>query len=79
VDVSRDYQARSWGESVLREAPPGGVVHTSTDEHTFTLWYLQIVDGQRPDVAIVEDRLEAVPWYRQQLLRRYPQLTYQVG
>jgi hypothetical protein len=77
--VSGDYEARSWGESVPRGAPSGGVLHTSTDEHTFTLWYLQIVEGQRPDVAIVEDGLEAVPCYRQQLLRRYPQLAYQVG
>jgi hypothetical protein len=77
VDVSRDTQAREWGEALLRALPPQAVVRTQDDGQTFALWYLQLVRGERPDVAIVDDRLLRFDWYRRQLLRRYPQLAGQ--
>ena len=75
VDASRDREARLWGEALLRSAPPAALVRSSSEQHTFVLWYLQHVEGVRPDVAIVDDRLLAFVWYRHQLLRQYPQLS----
>ncbi len=74
VDASHDRQARERPESLLRAAPAGAVLRSREESYTFALWYLQSVEGLRPDVAIVDDRLLALPWYRAQVLRRYPQL-----
>lgn len=60
--------------SILEHLPPDGLLLTEQDEQTFPLWYAQVVEGIRPDVAIVDVRLLRWPWYRQQLPLRYPGL-----
>jgi len=62
-------------ETALAAMPADGILLTSADEYTFPLWYLQVVDGKRPDVAIVDVRLLEWAWYRQQLPARYPGLV----
>jgi hypothetical protein len=75
VDASHDLVARQWGESTLAAAPPEAVLHTQREDYTFVLWYLHVAEGQRPDVAIVDDRLLALAWYREQLARIDPRLV----
>lgn len=77
VDASGDYQARTWIDDTLAAAPRAGVVHTLTDEHTFGMWYAQYGLGERPDLAIIDDRLLQFDWYRQQVLRQHPRLAGQ--
>ena len=48
---------------MLTAAPPGAIVITGNDGHTFALWYHRHVAGQRPDLAIVDRRLAGYPWY----------------
>ncbi len=62
-------------EEALAAMPPGGILLTNLDEQTFPLWYLQVVDGRRPDVALVDVRLLEWAWYRRQLPARYPGLV----
>jgi hypothetical protein len=51
VALSGDGTARVYAEGILAEAPAGSVV--LADWHWVTpLWYLQEVEGQRPDVAV---------------------------
>jgi len=66
-----------WPEIVPRLAalPPGSILLADRDELTFPLWYAQQVEGVSPDVAIVDVRLLAWPWYRRQLPERYPGLV----
>jgi hypothetical protein len=79
---------RGWGEwnqrqvptpvvwdTALAAMPADGILLTSADEYTFPFWYLQIVDGKRPDVALVDIRLLEWAWYRGQLPGRYPGLV----
>jgi hypothetical protein len=73
-DASHEHEARAWGEAALSTAPPNAVLRSNQDDQTFVLWYLQSAEGLRSDVAIVDDRLLAQPWYRQQLVQHYPQL-----
>jgi hypothetical protein len=61
--------------AVLAALPPGSLLLTDQDEQTFPLWYAQVVDGTRPDVAVVDVRLLEWPWYRRQLPTRYPGLS----
>ncbi|MGC8958290.1 MAG: glycosyltransferase family 117 protein [Chloroflexia bacterium] len=60
--------------TILEGLPPDGLLLTAQDEQTFPLWYAQVVEGIRPDVAVVDVRLLEWPWYRRQLPARNPGL-----
>jgi hypothetical protein len=53
--------------------PPDAVLVSERDETTFGLWYRQAI-GERADVAIIDSRLLPYPWYRTQLVQRYPDM-----
>ncbi|MBI2322947.1 MAG: DUF2723 domain-containing protein [Chloroflexi bacterium] len=75
VDASADLTARDFARDVLAALPPRAVLLSDSDAHTFSLWYAQDVLGLRPDVAIVDLRLVAWPWYRAGLERRHAGLA----
>jgi hypothetical protein len=56
--------------------PPGAIVLTPGDETISMLWYFQHVEGQRPDLVLVDGNLFAFDWYRDHLQQRYPWLTH---
>ncbi len=64
--------------ATLEQLPPNALLLTGQDEQTFPLWYAQVIEGLRPDVAIVDVRLLEWPWYRRQLPSRYPGLLLPV-
>jgi hypothetical protein len=75
VDLSGDFRARELGQAVLETAPPEALLLADGDHTTFTLWYLQYVEGMRRDVAIVDSNLLMFDWYRQRLASTYPDLS----
>jgi hypothetical protein len=75
LDVSHDRSAYDWGMATLEGMPEGGLIVTGQDGETFTLWYLQYVEGVRPDVAVVDKDLLGYGWYRRSLQTRYPSLV----
>lgn len=74
LDLSDDWQVRRVAKKTLDEAPTGALILTTGDRATFSLWYLHYVEGQRPDVVIVDSNLLAFEWYRDRMARRYPSL-----
>jgi hypothetical protein len=51
VDQSHNTQARARWETILAEPLPAGAVLVSNDRNDMMpMWYLQYVDGQRPDL-----------------------------
>ena len=64
MDVSDDWKAIEWAERILRLAPTRAALLTDQDAHTFTLWYVHDVCGERPDVTIVDQDLWAHRPYR---------------
>ncbi len=64
IDLSTDRAAIEWAERTLREAPPQAVILTDQDRHTFTLWYVHDVLGQRADIAVIDVDLWAQESYR---------------
>ncbi|MFB0535245.1 MAG: DUF2723 domain-containing protein [Anaerolineae bacterium] len=74
LDLSDDRSAYDWGVATLEGMPKGGLVVTKRDEETFTLWYLQYVEGVRPDVVVVDKDLLGYDWYGRALRARYPHL-----
>lgn len=74
IDLSNHTEARSLAESPLREAPRDAIIVTTGDHTTFSLWYLQYVEGQRSDVTVVDGNLLAFDWYRARIARANPSL-----
>ncbi|MBP7689475.1 MAG: DUF2723 domain-containing protein [Thermoflexales bacterium] len=62
-DLHADRTAEQFAQKVLAAAPAEAVIITHLDAHTFTLWYYRHVQTQRPDVAVIDARLAAYPWY----------------
>ncbi|MBN1660118.1 MAG: DUF2723 domain-containing protein [Anaerolineae bacterium] len=70
MDLSHDHIARDFGNTVLTSAPPGALIASQRDDHTFALWYLKHATGRRPDVDTVDIDLLNHDWYTAQLTRR---------
>src|SRR5690606_465229 len=61
VDASRDREAQAWLEDVAQALPPGALVITGDDRHTFSLAYLQWAEGRRSDLLVVDGDLWQEP------------------
>lgn len=79
LSLRHDAEAVRWLTATLTDLPPRSLVITGEDGHTFALSYALWVEGQRPDLALVDGELWAQPWYAQQVQRRYPDLRAEVG
>jgi hypothetical protein len=71
-DASNRFFTADFGRNVLGELPPNAIFFTIGDNDTFPLWYLQAVEGVRPDVQIVNFSLLFDPTYVEQLIRADP-------
>jgi len=62
-DQSRNHLAEDWGRNILASLKPNAIILPSSDHSTFPLLYLQVVEGERPDVLLgdkygyIEDRV----------------------
>lgn len=50
-DKHRDYSAYYHGLNLLNSLEERAIIFTKGDNNTFPLWYLQFVEGRRPDVV----------------------------
>ncbi len=70
VDASRDAEAREWSQRMVASLPPGALVVTGDDRHTFAMSYVQWAEGLRPDLLVVDGDLWNQPWYAAQVAAR---------
>jgi len=75
MDLSADYEAYEFAEAVLDAAAPNAIVISRGDAQTFPLWYLHYGLGNRPDVTVIDRRLLAFDWYRDDLASRDAELA----
>jgi 4-amino-4-deoxy-L-arabinose transferase-like glycosyltransferase len=75
IDQSNNHAARQFGEDIFATLEPGAILVANGDEAINPLVYLQAVEGNRPDVAVLEFPLLPTDWYLDQLRRRYPTLV----
>ncbi|HLF13998.1 MAG TPA: hypothetical protein VI932_03790, partial [Bacteroidota bacterium] len=64
-----------YARSILGAAEPGGIVISyQWDYFVSASYYLQVVEGVRPDVVVVDKELIRRSWYIGYLRQRYPSL-----
>ncbi len=71
-DRSGRYMTRDFAVDYLESCAPNAILLTYGDNDTFPLWYVQEVEGVRPDIKIVNMSYLGMDWYiRQQQLATY--------
>ncbi|NJN53802.1 MAG: DUF2723 domain-containing protein [Anaerolineae bacterium] len=73
-DLRQGVRVRPSAESLLQTAPSDALLISSDSGTTFALWYFHHVEGQRPDVTVVDSNLFAFNWHRRHLAEQYPML-----
>ncbi len=66
--------ADAYIHNVFSVASPHSLIMVDRDQFGFPLMYAQDVDGQRPDVVVLDQELLRRSWYLQDLEHRYPAL-----
>ncbi|MBI4803075.1 MAG: DUF2723 domain-containing protein [Elusimicrobia bacterium] len=57
------FAAEDWARDAMRSAPKGSSLVAKKDVQIFTLWYLQTVRGERPDIKLVPQGLSGSKWF----------------
>jgi hypothetical protein len=74
VDGSDDYFTYDFGKNLLDTLPPDAIVFTNGDNDTWPPWYLQIAEGYRPDVTVINLPLLNTSWFVSQVMARDPKI-----
>ena len=62
-DRSGRYMTRDYAINYLESCAPNAILFTYGDNDTFPLWYVQEVEGVRPDIKIVNLSYLGMEWY----------------
>ncbi|WP_167604979.1 DUF2723 domain-containing protein [Maribellus sediminis] len=62
-DRSGRYMTRDYAKNYLESCAPNAILFTYGDNDTFPLWYVQEVEGVRPDIKIINTSYLGMDWY----------------
>ncbi len=71
-DRSDNYLARDYAYNMLASLEPDAILITNGDNDTYPMWYIQNVEGYRPDVQVVNRMLLNTTWYVKQIRDQDP-------
>lgn len=78
TDESRNYFAIDYGTNIFSSMDENGVIFVESDTALFPLWYLQFVEGKRPDIAVMDVDFLMLPWFKGQIKERYKNIEINV-
>jgi tetratricopeptide (TPR) repeat protein len=61
-----------YNKNMMASCEPNAIIFTNGDNDTYPMWYLQLVEGYRKDITVVNLSLLNVSWYEKQLKNGYP-------
>ena len=74
-NYSQNRLAEQFVLNVFSELPQNSIVITDYWDFAAPTYYLQLIQGVRPDVVVIDMSLLRYPWYSKQLEKRYPWLV----
>ncbi len=74
VDRRGDSTPEDFGRNLYRHLAPNAVLIAISDQENALTYFLEAVEGLRPDVVRLDAGSVATPWYSTYLRRRYPGL-----
>jgi len=75
-NTSRNYTSYAFGYNLLETCEPNAILITAGDSDTFLSWYLQMIEGVRPDVTVLNLPLLNTSWYLRTTMSYYPDLPW---
>ena len=69
-DRGNRYTTHLNAQAYLESCDPNAIMFTIGDNDTFPLWYMQEMEGIRPDIKLVNTSLFATDWYIDQMKRK---------
>jgi tetratricopeptide (TPR) repeat protein len=61
-----------YNKNMMASCELNAIIFTNGDNDTYPMWYLQLVEGYRKDITVVNLNLLNVPWYIKQIRNSYP-------
>jgi tetratricopeptide (TPR) repeat protein len=61
-----------YNKNMMASCEPNAIIFTNGDNDTYPMWFLQLVEGYRKDITVVNLNLLNVAWYIKQLKNGYP-------
>ncbi len=72
ADHSSNFFARDYAVNVLESAEKNAFVLMRRDHPVFSLWYMRDIENIRQDVRVIALGLVSASWYREKLLKDFP-------
>jgi len=73
---SSNHTSYNFGYNLLETCEPDAILITVGDSDTFLSWYLQMIEGVRPDVTVLNLPLLNTSWYLRTTMSYHPDLPW---